>query len=85
MLFAQIGVRLYFLIFFFVKQNRNKPNDILSLNSNGPASRVFYQTHGLVTSRDWETGKTSKCVIFASGDTARGGKGHGKAPLDLRN
>lgn len=39
----------------------------------------------MVISRDCEIGKTSKCMIFAAGDNAREEKGHGKAPLDLRN
>lgn len=38
-----------------------------------------------MTSRDCETGKTARCRIFAAGDRAREEKGHGKAPLDLRN
>lgn len=38
-----------------------------------------------MTPGECETGKTTKCRIFTAGDTAREEKGHGRAPLDLRN
>lgn len=76
---------LSFLI--FVEHHKYKTSDCLTLKSNGLVFKPFIKlTHrGLVTSRDCETGKTAKCGVFAAGDMAREEKGHGKAPLDLRN